>query len=83
MEAIREYLAHTTPGGMLAITRWLKHPPRDSLKLIATAVNALRMNRINEPGNQLAVIRSWNTSTLLIKNGAFTPDDIASTKEFA
>ncbi len=37
----------------------------------------------DEPGNQLAVIRSWNTSTLLIKNGAFTPDDIASTKEFA
>ena len=83
VEAIREYLEHTRPGGMLAITRWLKHPPRDSLKLIATAVRALGSRGVNEPGNQLAVIRSWNTSTLLIKNGAFTPDDIASTKEFA
>ncbi len=41
VEAIREYLEHTRPGGVLAITRWLKHPPRDSLKLIATAVRAL------------------------------------------
>ena len=83
VEAISEYLEHTTPGGMLAITRWLEYPPRDSLKLTATAVNALRINGVDEPGNQLAMIRSWNTSTLLIRNGAFMPDDIASIKEFA
>ena len=33
VEAIQEYLKHTAPGGMLAITRWLKLPPRDNLKL--------------------------------------------------
>jgi hypothetical protein len=38
VEAIREYLVHTTPGGMLAITRWLKLPPRDGPKLVATAM---------------------------------------------
>ena len=83
LEAIGKYLEHTTPDGMLAITRWLEHPPRDSLKLIATAISALRTNGVNEPGKQLAVIRSWNTSTLLIKNGTFTLDDIASIKRFA
>ena len=30
-----------TPGGMLAIPRWLKLPPRDSLKLFLTALVAL------------------------------------------
>ena len=83
VEAIREYLAHTTAGGMVAITRWLKHPPRDSLKLIATAAKALASRGVDAPGDQIAVIRSWNTSTLLIKNGAFTPDDIVSVKAFA
>ena len=29
------------PGGYLAVTRWLKLPPRDSLRLFATAVSAL------------------------------------------
>ncbi len=83
VEAIREYLLHTTPGGMLAITRWLKLPPRDGPKLVATAIAALRRMGVSEPGQQLAVIRSWNTSTLLIKNSALTPNDIQSIREFA
>ena len=82
VEAIRRYLEHTRPGGMLAVTRWLKLPPRDGLKLVATAIDALRTSGVSEPGQQLAVIRSWNTSTLLIKNGALTPDDVASIRKF-
>ena len=70
VEAVREYLAHTSPGGMVSITRWLKLPPRDSLKLFATAVAALRAEGVSEPAAHLAMIRSWNTSTLLIRNGA-------------
>jgi hypothetical protein len=38
---------------------------------------------VSDPEQQLAVIRSWNTSTLLVKNGAFTPDDATSIKDFA
>ena len=83
VEAVRGYLEHTKPGGILAITRWLKLPPRDGLKLVATAADALRTMGVAEPGEQLVVIRSWNTTTLLIKNGALTPDDIESVREFA
>ena len=83
VEAIAEYLAHTTEGGVLAITRWLKHPPRDGLKLIATAIEALESLGVEEPGSRLAVIRSWNTSTLLIKNGVLDADEIASIRGFA
>jgi len=82
-EAIREYLEHTTPGGLLAITRWLKLPPRDGLKLVATAIDALRTMGVSKPGQQLVVIRSWNTSTVLIKNGALMADDIQSVRQFA
>ncbi|MCH7822117.1 MAG: SAM-dependent methyltransferase [Proteobacteria bacterium] len=83
VEAIGDYLEHTAPGGLLAITRWLKLPPRDSLKLVATAIDALRNSGVSEPGTRLVVIRNWNTSTLLVKNGAFTPDDIASIRQFS
>ena len=83
VEALREYLAHTTPRGMIAITRWLKLPPRDSLKLIATAREALVAAGADEPASQLAMIRSWNTSTLLIRNEPFTADDVAAIAAFS
>jgi len=83
VEAIRQYLKHTVPGGMLAVTRWLKLPPRDSLKLVATVIEALRMEGVAHPGRQLALIRSWNTSTLLVRNGEFIKSDIDVLREFA
>ncbi len=83
VEAIGEYLEHTAAGGMLAITRWLKLPPRDNLKLAAIVIEALRRSGIAEPGQRIAAIRSWNTVTLLVKNGAFSGDEIARLREFA
>jgi hypothetical protein len=83
VEAIQEYSKHTVPGGMLAITRWLKLPPRDNLKLVATVLQALHEMNVAEPGRQLAMIRSWNTSTLLVKHGEFSADEIAAITEFA
>jgi hypothetical protein len=81
--ALREYLADLEPGGLLAITRWIKMPPRDSVKLLATAIEALRQTGVNDPGRRIAMIRSWNTSTLLVRNGAFTPGEIERIRTFA
>jgi len=81
VEALQEYLQHLEPGGMLAITRWVNLPPRDVLKLFATAVVALERNGA-QPAQQLALIRGWKTATLLVKNGAFTPADIAALTNF-
>jgi len=83
VEAIQQYLRHTAPGGLLAVTRWLKLPPRDSLKLVATVIEALRMQGVGNPGRHLALIRSWNTSTLLVRNGEFSDYDIDVLREFA
>lgn len=81
-EGIIEYLRHLRPNGLLAITRWLKLPPRDGLKLFATALEALRYIGVREPGERLILIRGWKTSTLLIKNGRFEQKQIAGTKAF-
>jgi hypothetical protein len=82
VQALQEYLARLSPGGMLAISRWIKLPPRDTLKLFATAVEALRQSGIDEPGNRLVLIRGWQTSTLLVKNSPFSEKEIHGIKKF-
>jgi hypothetical protein len=75
-EALAEFLQKLAPGGFLSITRWIKLPPRDTLKLFATGIAALRASGITEPGQQLILIRGWQTSTLLIKNGVVSAQDL-------
>jgi len=65
IEAIGESLDRLEPRGMVAITRWLKNPPRDSLKLVATAVEALRLRGVDQVAEHLVLIRGWQTSTLI------------------
>jgi spermidine synthase len=83
IEAIRSYLEHLEPGGLLTITRWLRVPPRDSLKLAATVIEALREQGVSRPETRIAMIRSWNTVTLLARNGVFTQAEISRLKAFA
>ena len=83
VEGLQDYIAHLEPDGVLAITRWLKLPPRDSLKLFATAVEALHESGVSDPGQRLAMIRSWNTSTLVIRNGELNDAHIDSIRTFA
>ncbi len=82
VEALGEFYAHLNQDGYLAISRWVKLPPRDALKLFATAVEALRRSGVEDPAKQLLLIRGWQTSTLLIKNGHFSKQEIASTQQF-
>ena len=83
VEAMDAYLDRLAPGGMLAITRWVNLPPRDVLKLFATAAVALERRGVAEPGRQLALIRSWSTATLIVKNGPFDAAQIAALREFS
>src|SRR6185369_8816870 len=41
-DAFRDYLSHLTDDGLVAITRWGLDPPRESLRLISLAMEALR-----------------------------------------
>ncbi|MGB5440521.1 MAG: SAM-dependent methyltransferase [Gammaproteobacteria bacterium] len=81
-EALAEFVQKLAPGGFLAITRWIKLPPRDTLKLFATGIEALRAGGVDEPGQQLILIRGWQTSTLLLKNGAVNAQDIERMRAF-
>jgi SAM-dependent methyltransferase len=82
-EAVRDYLRLLRPGGLLAVTRWLRIPPRDSLKLVNTVVRALRQQGVEDPGAHLAAIRGWSTVTLLVANEPLGPDRAAAIRSFA
>jgi SAM-dependent methyltransferase len=82
VEALQDYLDQLAPGGYLAISRWIKLPPRDTLKLVASAVQALKNRGSTAPGQQLALIRGWQTGTLLIKNTPFTAAEITALQRF-
>jgi len=83
VEAVKLYYEHLTDNGILTLTRWIKIPPRDTLKLVATIEQVLRTKNISNPENHIAVIRSWNTTTILLKKNPFSTIGINRIKEFS
>jgi len=68
--------------GMLALSCWLQIPPRDSLRLTATALEALRRSGSSDPASGLLVIRSWATATILASPSPFTQREIRHAQAF-
>ena len=83
IEALGELLEGLRPGGVLALTHWVKVPPRDGLKLFATLIAALEAAGERAPAGRLAWIRGWSTSTLMVKREAWSGDEIAAIRDFA
>lgn len=81
-EALATYLRHLRPDGVLALTRWIRTPPRDEIKLFATALAALEGMRL-DPADRVVLVRSWATATLLIKREAFTTAELTALRHWA
>jgi hypothetical protein len=82
VEAMRDAYGRLAPAGLIAITRWEKQPPRDVLKLFATAVATLRAEGVRDPGAQLVAIRNWDAATLLLGRGAFDASQVSRVRDF-
>lgn len=83
VEALQSYLKLLAADGLLSITLWTSNPARANLKLVKTAVTAMKNSGISTPANNMAWIRSWNTATLVLKNTAFSSEEIDSVREFS
>ncbi|MGO9139303.1 MAG: hypothetical protein ACLP9S_05000 [Syntrophales bacterium] len=81
-EAIRLCLERLRPEGVLSISTWIKNPPRDNIKLLAMAIEAVERGAKNAPAQAIVMIRSWQTATLLVKNGNFHEKETEAIKEF-
>lgn len=73
VEAMRELVEHLQPGGYLVVTRWMQAPPREVVKLLATATAVTR---------NIALIRGWNTATVIVRNGEWGTAEVAALRRF-
>ncbi len=55
VEAFREYFEHLKPEGMIAITRWEFHEPREALRVVAVAMEALHRLGVANPARNFIV----------------------------
>src|ERR1035437_7000337 len=84
VEAFREYFDHLKPDGMIAITRWEFRHPREALRVVAVAMEALhRLGVANPAGNfiiasQGALNRNGVPVVVLAKKTPFTPAEEAA-----
>ena len=83
VEAFETFLDRLAPGGVLAVTRWLKLPPRDSLRLLWTARRALEARGVADPASHLVMIRGWKTTTLVVGERPFAQSQIDGLHTFA
>ncbi|HTP35350.1 MAG TPA: hypothetical protein VMJ75_24405 [Candidatus Acidoferrales bacterium] len=82
VDAFRDYLSHLTDDGIVAFTRWGFDPPRESLRLVSLAIEAL--NQLGEANAAAHVIvgRSpgppgWSQDTVLVSRKPLGADDVA------
>ena len=65
-EAFRQYMERLAPDGVLIVSRRLRLPPADSLRLWATARDALAYARTPNPEKSIVILRSWDSYTMLV-----------------
>ena len=84
VEAFREYFEHLKPEGMLAITRWEFRQPREALRVVAVAMDALHSLGVVNPARNFIVASQGSLNEdgipvgVLAKRTAFTPQEEAA-----
>jgi spermidine synthase len=79
VEAFREYFEHLKPDGLVAITRWEFHQPREALRVVAVAMQALHELGVSNPARNFMVVSQGQLDedgipvAVLAKKSAFTP----------
>jgi hypothetical protein len=83
VEAFTEYFEHLQPDGMIAITRWEFRQPREALRVVSVAMEALHRLGIKDTSKNFLVISEGDLDedgipvAVLAKKSAFTPEEEA------
>ncbi len=78
-EAFDLYLDRLSPDGILNMMRNEFTPPREMLRALVSAAEALRRSGATRPSEHVVVLASYNGSftALLVKRSAFRPEEVA------
>lgn len=86
VEAFREYFDHLKPDGMIAITRWEFRQPREALRVVAVAMEALHGLGIPNPAGHFIVASQGPLNedgipvVVLAKKTEFSSDELSSVR---
>ena len=81
VEAFREYFDHLRPEGMIAITRWEFKQPREALRVVSVAMEALHRQGVANPAGHFMVISEGDLNEdgipvlVLAKKSPFTAEE--------
>ena len=81
VEAFREYFNHLKPDGMIAITRWEFRHPREALRVVSVAMQALHSLGVANPARNIIVASQGSLDedgipvVVLAKKTPFTDDE--------
>jgi hypothetical protein len=83
-DAFRDYLSHLTDDGLMVFTRWGFQPPRESLRLISLAMEALQDLGETQPWKHVVVVRedaenlnTWGAQdTVIVFRKPMASDDV-------
>jgi len=87
VEAFREYFEHLKPDGMVAITRWEFRQPREALRVVSVAMQALHSLGVADPARNFIVASQGPLDedgipvVVLAKKTAFTPQEESAVKD--
>ena len=85
--AFREYFEHLKPDGMIAITRWEFRQPREALRVVSVATEALHQIGVANPAAHFIVVSQGELDedgiavVVLAKKSPFTPDEEARVRD--
>jgi len=84
-EAFDLYLSRLSPGGVLNMMRLEFVPPREMLRALVTAVEALRRRGVRRPADHIVMITSasGNFTALLVKSTPFLPEEVRRLEQWA
>jgi spermidine synthase len=86
-EAFQEYFEHLKPDGMIAITRWEFRQPREALRVVSVAMDALHRLGVQDTSHNFIVVSEGDLDedgipvAVLAKKSAFTPAEERAVRE--
>lgn len=83
VEAFRDYLALLQPDGVLSVARRLLLPPANAPRLASVAVQALAASGRESPAEHVAVVRNWDSFTLLVTPQPLAARQLRAVRAFA
>jgi hypothetical protein len=81
VEAFSEYFEHLKPEGIIAVTRWEFRQPREALRVVSVAIEALHRLGVSNPARNFIVVSEGDLDedgipvAVLAKKSAFTPEE--------